>query len=147
MSYAGTLGLVWIVIALVCALLWRRPVVLAWVLAAVLTGDLSSYALRELIGRPRPWRRYPLPHPLVPAPKDPSFPSAHTTIAFACATVTTYFWPRLGPSVFLLAVAIAFSRVYVGVHYPLDIVGGAALGTAIGAVLIALRRLAANRRR
>ena len=147
MSYAGTLGLVWIVIALVCALLWRRSIVLGWVLSAVLIGDLSSYLLRELIGRPRPWRRYPLPHTLVGAPKDSSLPSGHTTIAFACATVLTYFGPRFGPSLFLLAAAIAFSRVYVGVHYPVDVVGGAVLGVAIGAALIALRRLVAGRRR
>ncbi|HEX9416696.1 MAG TPA: phosphatase PAP2 family protein [Gaiellaceae bacterium] len=143
----GTLGIVWIAIALVCAVLWRRPLVFAWVVAADLIGNLGSYGLRELIGRPRPSMRYASPHTLVRAPTDASFPSGHTTIAFACAAVLAYFKPRLAPPLFLLAAAIGFSRIYVGVHYPLDVVGGAALGLAIGALLIALRRLVAARRR
>ncbi len=143
----GSLGLVWLVIALVCAVVWRRPLVFAWVVAADVIGALSSRGLRELIGRPRPFMRYASLHTLVHAPTDPSFPSGHTTVAFACAAVLACFKPRLALPLFLLAAAIGFSRVYVGVHYPLDIVGGAALGLAIGALLIALRRLAEARRR
>jgi undecaprenyl-diphosphatase len=143
----GSLGLVWLVIALLCAVVWRRPLVFAWVLAADAVGALSSRGLRELIGRPRPFMRYPTPHTLVSAPADPSFPSGHTTVAFACAAVLAYYEPRLAAPLFLLAIAIGFSRVYVGVHYPLDVVGGAALGLVIAAVLIALRRLVEARRR
>jgi len=143
----GSLGLVWLALALLCAVLWRRPLVFAWVLAADVVGALSSGGLRELTDRPRPFIRYPSPHTLVHAPTDPSFPSGHTTVAFACAAVLASLKPRLAAPLFLLAAAIGFSRVYVGVHYPLDIVGGAALGLAIAAVLIALRRLAEARRR
>jgi undecaprenyl-diphosphatase len=143
----GSFGLVWLAIAVVCAFLWRRPYVVAWVALGILLGDLSAHFLREAIGRPRPWRRYALPHTLVPAPKDPSFPSGHTTIAFACATVLTYLRPRLGIPLFLLAASIGFSRIYVGVHYPLDVLGGAVLGVAVGGAVIALRRLARARRR
>ena len=129
------------------ALVWRRPLLLLWVCVADVLAQLSSRGLREAIGRPRPWMRYPLPHTLVPAPRDPSFPSGHTTVAFACATVLSYFAPRLAPLLFLLALAIGFSRVYVGVHYPLDVLGGAALGVVLGAAVIALHRLVASRRR
>ncbi len=121
--------------------------VFASVVAAVLVGDLTAFGLRHVIGRPRPWRRYALPEPLVHAPNDPSFPSGHTTMAFAGATVLTYFRPRLAPVFFLLAAAIGFSRVYVGVHYPLDVLGGAALGCLVGLLVIVLLRLAAARRR
>jgi len=120
---------------------------IAWVIVAILLGDLSAHFLRVAIDRSRPWRRYALPHTLVPAPKDPSFPSGHTTIAFASATVLTFLQPRLGPALFLLAAAIGFSRIYVGVHYPLDVLGGAVLGVGIGCGVIALRRLARARRR
>ena len=121
--------------------------VLVSVLAAVVVSDLTALGLRRLIGRPRPWRRYALPHPLGHVPKDPSFPSGHTAIAFACATVLSYYRPRYAPAFFLLTVAIGFSRVYVGVHYPLDALGGAILGLAAGALVIALLRLEAARRR
>jgi undecaprenyl-diphosphatase len=147
LSYMGNLGLVWLAIALVCAVVWRRPLVLAWVLAAVAIGALSSGELRNLIGRPRPSTRYASPDALVHRPKDPSFPSGHTTVAFACAAVLAYFKPGLALPLFLLAAAIGFSRVYVGVHYPLDVVGGAACGLIIAALLIALRRLVEARRR
>src|SRR5262249_55513672 len=124
-----------------------RPLALLAVLAAVVLADLSALGLRRAIGRPRPWRVYPEPRPLGHVPRDPSFPSGHTTIAFAAATVLTYYRPRWAPAFFLLAVAIGYSRVYVGVHYPLDVLGGALLGLLVGGIVIALLRLEAGRRR
>jgi undecaprenyl-diphosphatase len=88
----------------------------------------------------RPSARYATPKTLVPAPKDHSFPSGHAATSFAAATVLTAFAPRLAPAWFVLALAIGFSRVYVGVHYPLDIVGGAALGVATALLLLAAIR-------
>ena len=116
-------------------------------LAVVILSDLTALGLRRAVGRPRPWRRYAEPPPLGHVPKDPSFPSGHTSIAFACATVLSYYRPRWAPAFFLLAAAIGFSRVYVGVHYPLDVLGGAILGVLCGGIVIALLRLEAARRR
>jgi membrane-associated phospholipid phosphatase len=121
--------------------------VLLSVLSAAILGDLTALGLRRAVGRPRPWRRYPEPPPLGHVPRDPSFPSGHTAIAFACATMLSYYRPKLAPAFFLLAVAIGFSRVYVGVHYPLDVLGGAVLGLLCGGIVIALLRLEASRRR
>jgi undecaprenyl-diphosphatase len=124
----------------VLAVLWRRPTLLVQVLAADLAADGVGYLLREAIGRKRPPEIYPRPKPLVHEPHSGSFPSGHAATAFACATVLTLALPRYAVPLFLLAVAIAFSRVYVGVHYPLDVVGGAFLGTLIGALLVFLGR-------
>jgi undecaprenyl-diphosphatase len=65
-------------------------------------------------------------------PTDWSFPSGHAATSFAGATMLAHFLPRQRLLLYALAVAIAYSRVYVGVHYPVDVLAGAALGTAVG---------------
>jgi undecaprenyl-diphosphatase len=119
------------VIALVLAVLWRRWGVLLMTLLAVAVADWSATGLKALTDRPRPPLRYPEPKTLVPLPHDASFPSGHAATSFAAATMLSFAAPRLAPFLFLLAAAIAFSRVYVGVHYPLDVLGGAVLGTLV----------------
>jgi undecaprenyl-diphosphatase len=108
------------------------------VAVADFAGQLISYGLKQALGRERPSEVYALPKPLVHAPHDGSFPSGHATVSFACATLLAFYAPRAAPAFFLLAAAIAWSRVYVGVHYPLDVLGGAVLGVLIA---IALRWL------
>jgi undecaprenyl-diphosphatase len=99
---------------------------------------LLAYALRTAIDRPRPPVVYPEPKPLVHVPHGGSFPSGHAATSFACATMLALIAPRYAAAFFVLAAAIAWSRVYNGVHYPLDVVGGAALGVFVA---IALRWL------
>ena len=129
-------------IAAVLAVWWRRPPIFLQVAIADLAGQLISYGLKQWIGRVRPNDVYASPKPLVHAPHDGSFPSGHATVSFACATVLAFYAPRAAPAFFVLAAAIAWSRVYVGVHYPLDVLGGAVLGVAIA---LALRFLARGR--
>ena len=109
---------------------------------AIALADWSSAALKALTERPRPPLRYPEPKTLVPLPHDASFPSGHAATSFAAATMLSFAFPRLAPFLYVLATAIAFSRVYVGVHYPLDVIGGAALGVliAVGVKLLAKQR-------
>jgi undecaprenyl-diphosphatase len=126
------------------ALAWRRPWLFAEVAASAVTADVLSYALRQATGRPRPPSVYAEPKPLVGVPGSGSFPSGHASIAFACATTLSFAAPRAAPAFFVLAAAIAWSRVYVGVHYPLDVLGGAVLGALIA---IALRLLLRGRLR
>jgi undecaprenyl-diphosphatase len=140
LSRAGTLGAIWIVIALVLALVWRRWGVLVMTAAAVAIADLAATGLKAVIDVERPSSRYATPKTLVRAPQDHSFPSGHAATSFAAATILTAFAPRLAPAWLALALAIGFSRVYVGVHYPLDIVGGAALGVATALLLLAATR-------
>jgi undecaprenyl-diphosphatase len=146
----GTDGLVFLAIGLVLALLWRRPWFLLVLVAADLVAIGLSLGLRQLIGRDRPPLVYPEPKPLVGVPHSGAFPSGHATTAFACATVIAWTWPRLAVPTFVLAAAIAWSRVYVGVHWPLDVLGGAALGILIATALLKLaedRRLLPQARR
>jgi undecaprenyl-diphosphatase len=126
---------VWIAIALVLALLGRRPTLLLVVLVADGIADLLALAIKRVVDVQRPAFRYAEPKALVPVPHDHSFPSGHAATSFACATTLALAFPRLAVPLYVLAVAIAFSRVYVGVHYPLDLLGGAVLGIAIATAL------------
>ena len=138
LSWIGGQGLVWLAIALVLALAWRRPFVFVQVAVADGVADLVAWGLRATIGRARPPAVYAEPKPLVAVPHGGSFPSGHAATSFACATMLALIVPRYAVAFFLLAAAIAWSRVYNGVHYPLDVLGGAALGVVVA---IALRRL------
>ncbi len=140
LSRIGSLALVWLVVGIALALLWRRPALLLPLLLAVLAAEVTGFALKRAIPRDRPPLRYPEPKALIGVPHDSSFPSVHAATSFAAATVLAFAVPRLAPILYLLAAGIAFSRVYVGVHYPLDVLGGAGLGAVVApAVVFALR--------
>jgi membrane-associated phospholipid phosphatase len=110
---------------------WRGPlaIVLAWGLAWLATNRAKA-----IIERPRPdpdlWRD---------TPGGWGYPSGHTSSAFAVATVVAALLPgrwRWVP--FALAAVVGFARMYVGVHYPMDLIGGALIGLAAGLTAIAV---------
>ena len=142
LSAIGTWGAVWLALALVLALARRRPSVFLMVALADLLANGAASLLEWATRVRRPPLRYAEPPPLVHVPHSGSFPSGHTTTSFACATVLAAAAPRAAPLLYLLALAIGFSRIYVGVHWPLDVLGGIVLGIAIALLL-----LAADRRR
>jgi len=128
----GLLALAWIVRARWPRVL-REPLALA---AAILVSDLvGARVLRPLFGRMRPC--YALPPGtfrwLSPAADVGSFPSLHASNLFALALVGTLACRRLAVPLYAAAVAVALSRVYVGVHWPTDALAGAAWGTLAGA--------------
>jgi undecaprenyl-diphosphatase len=140
LSYAGRFGLVWIALAALLAAAYRRWGTLAVTVIAIAVADWVAIALKALTNRPRPPVTYAEPKALVPVPHDGSFPSGHAATSFAAATTLSFAFPRLAPPLFLLAGAIGFSRVYVGVHYPLDVIAGAALGAGVATALRLLAR-------
>src|SRR4051812_48638158 len=135
LSWIGRAGLVWIAIALVIALLQRRPGILLLTLVAVALGEALSDFGKTIVARHRPFE-----HQLGPPSTTHSFPSGHALTSFACATVLSSYAPRLRPFVFALAALIALSRVYNAMHYPTDVLAGALLGVALGWALVALAR-------
>jgi len=131
LSWIGSYGLVWIAIALVLALRWRRPSVFLTVVAADAIADALAELGKVIVQRHRPYE-----HQLGPATSSYSFPSGHATTSFACATVLSAFAPRWRVPFFLLATLIALSRLYNGVHYPTDVVAGAFLGVFVALLVI-----------
>ena len=133
LTYAGTYGAIWLGIGILLAVLTARRLILVWAVAAIGAGEIASDLLKAAIPRSRPHV-----DALVHRPHTHSFPSGHATISFACATVLGAAAPRLRLPLYLLAAAIGWSRAYVGVHYPLDVIGGALLGTGLGYALVKL---------
>ena len=103
-----------------------------WARATASVGGayLLSTSIKMAIGRRRPLIE-DLPHLMV-TPTGLSFPSSHSTSSFAAARAFGGLLPA-GP-LYLAAGAMAFSRLYLGVHYPSDVAAGAALGTVVGSV-------------
>jgi membrane-associated phospholipid phosphatase len=127
---AGNNGSVWVAIGVVLAVLdgSNRD---AWLICAAL-GPIAiglNYVVKLIVRRPRPVLEG-LP-PLGGAPSSLSFPSAHATSSFAVATAMTRVAP-LGALAFVLALALALGRPYLGMHYPSDVLVGALLGILLG---------------
>jgi membrane-associated phospholipid phosphatase len=110
-----------------------------WAVAA-LVGPAAigvNYAVKVAVRRERPaLRGYP---PLSGAPSRLSFPSAHATSSLAAATAMGRVEPRARLPLYALAAAICVGRPYLGMHYPSDVLAGAALGVAIGVLTPGLR--------
>ena len=140
LSAAGQAAILWIVLAPVLAFLARRPPLFTTLVTAatVWTADLLATLLKALVDRQRPYEVIPEADPLLRWDVAGSFPSGHAATSVAGAVVLAYLLGRWWPWLALLAAAVAFSRVYVGVHYPLDVLGGAALGAGVGLVAIGI---------
>ena len=130
----GDKGIIWILLAAVLLLIpkTRRTGV---ILTAALCVDLilCSGILKNLFARVRPFDVNTSVQLLIPKPADFSFPSGHTAASFSSAAALFFAGEKkLWKPVLALAVVIAFTRLYLYVHYPTDILGGMAVGTAAG---------------
>jgi undecaprenyl-diphosphatase len=126
-----------------CSDLWGRRAPVAFAAAAAATGAASvvTHVLKEAFGRARPPVDEPGLGALTALPGNPSFPSGHSATAFAAATAVAILCPRLRPAALAIAAAVALSRVYLRVHFPLDVIAGGLIGAGLGALcgLAALR--------
>jgi len=132
LSLAGTAGIIWYIaaIALFAGKRIRLEAFTRFVLTVLLTWLIVERLLKPIIQRERPFV-HGLQIPVLGIrAADFSFPSGHAAISFAAAFALSRLVPRARVVWWALAVAIAFSRIYVGVHYPLDVVAGALIGVA-----------------
>ena len=126
----GNAGLIWIAIAVFLLFIRKTRKCGALMLVSMLLGlIIGNGVLKNLIARDRPcWIDTNIPL-LIPNPLDYSFPSGHTLASFEAAVMIFLHNKKWGTISFVLAIIIAFSRMYLFVHFPTDILGGMILGT------------------
>jgi undecaprenyl-diphosphatase len=128
-SHVGRAGFVWLVVAGVAAVFPnRRPAAWRVVLAVGLTALLVDGVVKPLVWRDRPFAALTDVRVIDARPPTSSFPSGHTAVAVAGAIAVSQLLPGARVAWWLLAATIAISRVYVGVHFPSDVLAGAIVG-------------------
>ena len=135
-THMGDKGYVWIALSLFfCIFKKTRKVGVIALFSLVCVWFVNNEIIKVLVHRTRPFNAVPEVVRLIKAPKDYSFPSGHTAAAFAAAVVFFQLLPeKIGIPIIAFACLMGFTRMYVGVHYPSDVLGGAVVGT-VGALL------------
>ena len=126
----GDKGMIWILITL-ALLIVRRTRRLGVICAASMVIGLlvTNLIIKNWAARIRPYELIPGLQCIVPLAKDYSFPSGHATNSLACAWVLFRKAPKkYGVPALILAILISLSRLYVGIHYPTDVLGGVVIG-------------------
>ncbi len=135
-SELGNGGMIWIAATLVLFTKKKyRVLSLKLALGLILGLILGNIILKNLIARPRPCWIFENINMLIDVPKDFSFPSGHTLSSFTAAFILLSEDRRMGIPAIILATLIAFSRIYLFVHFPTDILGGIALSGIIFVIL------------
>lgn len=110
-------------------------------LAAAFFIELTLYSvIKRFVSRHRPFVALPAVTMLILPPDEFSFPSGHTAAAFVMVTAVAAWFPTLLVVMLPLALLIGISRVYLGVHYPSDVLAGAALGISSAEIAFAILR-------
>ena len=138
-----------VMLAVAGVVLRRRALISASALAVSASGLAVGAAalIGGMVARPRPFVAHAQIHPFLDHAADPGFPSDHATAAFAIAAVLMARLGRRALPVLFAAAVLAVSRVLVGVHYPLDVLAGAVLGSAVAALICVIAAAAQRRPR
>lgn len=135
----GDKGFIWILIGLLLLVQKKyRKVGFILLMALLITTIMGEGILKNIIQRPRVFITYPDIQILIKAPSSYSFPSGHTASSFAAAVVLGYYLKNWKFTFYTLASLIAFSRLYLFVHYPSDVLVGIALGVTCALLTIKL---------
>ena len=138
LSAIGSNAAVWLFLAALLAMFRPASAMGAWqvVLAVVLTFIVVDAVLKPIVGRARPARVAARIEARIAVPDTASFPSGHAASAFAGGYALSRVFPGARVALWTLALLIACSRLYLGVHYPLDVMAGALVGLGCGAFVV-----------
>jgi len=140
LSLSANYGLIWFAIA---ALPWLCGATdgartFAIVGGSVLGTEILTFVVKTVVDRQRPPVADPRTKARIPLPRSQSFPSSHASMGVAGLLTMGALYPVWIPALAALVVVLAFSRVYLGVHYLADVLAGAAFGALLGALSVAL---------
>ena len=133
----GNGGCFWI--ALMVVLLFTekyRNVGILAIIALILSTIMGEVIIKNIVQRPRPFLAVTTINMLIAKPLTYSFPSGHATVAFAVAGVLFEKFKKYGFIFIMLALLISFSRIYLFVHYPSDVIAGIALGLVCSKIVL-----------
>ena len=134
-TFLGDVGLVWILISVVLLFFKKTRILgIQLLISIVFAFIVYQCILKPLIARPRPFVQNPEFTLLIKAPKDFSFPSGHTACGFSFVVILFLAKNKWWIPSFVLACLIGFSRLYLYVHFPTDVLCGAICGTVFGGI-------------
>lgn len=141
-SDLGARGFIWLVVAAIAFVFPPRRAD-AWrvALTILFAFGLVDLVLKPLLWRPRPFDVLPDAYLIAARAVTSSFPSGHAASAFAGAMATSRLLPGARAVWFTLAALIAYSRIYVGVHFPIDVLAGALVGMGSAWVVLGGRKV------
>lgn len=129
----GNGGILWVICSLILVLFPKtRKAGIAMAVSLVLEVICCNVLLKPVVARLRPCDADTAVQLLIPHPEGFSFPSGHTGASFAAAAALFFGKNRMGVPAFIMAALIGFSRIYLYVHYPTDVLAGALLGIMLG---------------
>lgn len=138
-TIAGTAGALWGFIAFAAFLsngLIVPDLLVPW--TAVAASWILAEGAKFLFNRARPFIYDTEIAPLIRTPSSSSFPSGHSATAAAGALALSFVYPGFAPAFLLAGLFVALSRIYLGVHYPFDVLAGLLIGTAAAVVTISV---------
>lgn len=140
-SFIGNKGMIWIIIAVIFLVVKKyRQCGIDLSIGLICSVLIGNLLLKNIVARSRPcWINTDIDM-LISVPRDFSFPSGHTLSSFIAAVIILNYDKRLGSIALLIAVSIAFSRMYLYVHFPSDVFGGIILGIIIGLLSVLLTK-------